>query len=427
MSRPASCFINSYTIRKALIRKHFLTATVDHWVAKHPDSILASHVKRSESFEVDYAEFLDDALVEAFDLRASLDRNSDSGGTVEAICQDGSQCSHELGNSAHANRAGRPPTSQPKEWWILKPGMSDRGQGIRLFSTMEELQAIFDGWDASLSDADDDDDDDDNKDKDDAGGEEHEDVRREESAKSSAAFLGDEQRVPADHGECITTSDLRHFVAQPYIDPPLLVPGDPRKFHIRTYVLAIGSLRVIVFREMLALFAAQSYSAPGDSANSNLDAHLTNTCLHSEDATKAVSVSNFWDLPLSSSLKTSVFHQICQVTGEVFEAAARSMTVHFQPLPNAFEVFGVDFLVDADGTAWLLEINAFPDFRQTGDKLRGIVAEFWLEALRLAIGPFVGLDAGIMRGGQDITGEEKAKQAMVLVRDVNLGQRFKAP
>src|SRR5688572_9519831 len=70
-SHSSSYLINSYMIRKALIRKHFLSTTVDHWVAKNPKSILRDHVKRSEAFEVDYAEFLDDALIEAFDLRES--------------------------------------------------------------------------------------------------------------------------------------------------------------------------------------------------------------------------------------------------------------------------------------------------------------------------------------------------------------------
>lgn len=343
-----SCLINSYMIRKALIRKHYLSATVDHWVAKNPDSPLKQHVKRSESFEVDYAEFLDDALVECFDLRESLDRNA------------------EIDESEPSK----------KEWWILKPGMSDRGQGIRLFSTMEELQDIFDGWEADRPDSDDED---------------------------------DEQDTQHQGGDYITTSHLRHFVAQPYIHPPLLF--DNRKFHIRTYVLCTGSLTIHVYKHMLALFAAKTYTAPWLSPD-DIESFLTNTCL--QDSPNETSVQRFWDLPLPQDQLSSVFEQICSVTGEIFEAAARAMPVHFQTLPNAFEVFGLDFMVDEAGETWLLEVNAFPDFKQTGGDLMGIVEGFWRGVMREGVARFFGVDAD--RGeGED--GD------MVLVREVDLGRR----
>lgn len=310
---------------------------------------------------MDYAEFLDDALVEAFELRDSLERNEEK----------------EKGE---------------REWWILKPGMSERGQGIRLFSSMEELQGIFDGWEEEMPDSDD---------------------EEEEEAD------GDEEKGG------IMTSHLRHFVAQPYIDPPMLMEEmDNRKFHIRVYVLAVGGLKVYVYRHMLALFAGKPYKPPytageagdGEEAEVDLDAHLTNTCLQGPGA-RADSVARFWDLPLpevegKKEVKDDIFNQICDVTGDVFEAAARTMMVHFQPTENAFEVFGVDFLVDAKGIAWLLEINAFPDFKQTGEDkgLREVVGGFWKGVVDVAVGGFAG--------------QQKGAEDMVKVRDIDLGRRW---
>jgi tubulin---tyrosine ligase len=375
-ANPATSLVNSYVIRKALIRKHFLSTTVDHWVAKNPASPLRSHVKASEPFEVDYAEFLDDALDETFDLRASLERN---GGGGEG-CLDAAK----------------------REWWILKPSMSDRGQGIRLFSTMEELQGIFDGWEAEMPSSDDEDED---VDEDDDG--------------SRAGADGDDR-------DGITTSHLRHFVAQPYIHPPLLLPEcNNRKFHIRAYVLCVGALKVYVSRSMLALFAGRAYSAPweknhaggpgddGPEDEGYLDAHLTNTCIQGPKADEG-SVRRFWDVPgLETAAKDDIFAQVCTVTGEVFEAAAKAMMVHFQPLGFAFEVFGLDFLVDDARRAWLLEVNAFPDFKQTGDGLRDVVAEFWEGVVSKGVAPFVGA------GSVNDSGKE---DGMVLVRDVALGR-----
>lgn len=390
-SNPATSLINSYVIRKALIRKHFLSSTVDHWVAKNPASPLRDHVKASEPFEVDYAEFLDDALDETFDLRASLERNGGGGSA-------GGEGDEEAEEQASTQ-------AKDREWWILKPGMSDRGQGIRLFSTMEELQGIFDGWEVDESSDDEGEDEGDGAGVDSGGG-------------------NDDDR------DRITTSHLRHFVAQPYIHPPLLLHEcGNRKFHIRAYVLCVGALKVYVSRSMLALFAGRAYSAPWEKTNSGggggsssdgngdgdgdgyLDAHLTNTCIQGPKA-DAGSVRRFWDVPgLAGAAKEDIFGQVGAVTGEVFEAAAKAMMVHFQPLPFAFEVFGLDFLVDAAGRAWLLEVNAFPDFKQTGDGLRDVVAEFWEGAVGRGVGPFVGVDSD----GQE--------DGMVLVRDVDLGRR----
>ncbi|CAK7274186.1 hypothetical protein SEPCBS57363_006031 [Sporothrix epigloea] len=392
-SHAASTVVNSYIIRKALIRKHFLASTVEQWVAKRPESVLASHVQRTESFEVDYAEFLDDALVEAFDLRTSLDANEEADDAAS------------------------------RQWWILKPSMSDRGQGIRLFSTMDELQAIFDGWEAA----------------------------QEENGDEG---FGDDED---DHNDAVAAADLRHFVVQPYIHPPLLLPATGgRKFHIRVYVLCLGALRVYVHRDMLALFAATAYTPPwaieggngdnsddGDKVRSpNLAAHLTNTCLQDE-ADKGDSVRRFWDLEETghsmdggTTFKDVIFDQICRVTGEVFEAAAVAAPIHFQPLSHAFEVYGLDFLVSAGApatlassfspsvatstapvTAWLLEVNAFPDFRQTGTGLQDVVAQFWADTLRLVV------RRQVFGDGANVDEKEEERGGLVLVKDVALGRR----
>ena len=318
-----------------------MSSTVATWLVKHPDSNLGMHFKPSVHFELDFAEFLDEALMDAWDLQESFARND----KLEAKSEKG-------------------------EWWILKPGMSDGGNGLRLFSSMEELQRIFEEWEEVGSEAEDD------------------DNQGPESCHTVDDFGGTEDRG--------MTSQLRHFIAQPYIDSPLLLSSKSgRKFHIRTYVLAAGALKVYCYTEMLALFAAKSYTRPsdcGDGATIELGAHLTNTCFQDE-STRGGSVHRFWELEqddtVATNWKNQVFQQICQVTGEVFEAAAREQVVHFQTLPNAFEIFGVDFLVDDKLNVWLLELNAFPDFKQTGDELRDVVVGgLFEEVVKVAVEPF---------------------------------------
>ena len=398
---------NSYVIRKALIRKHYLSNTISSWLTKHPESQLVRHIKPSLDFELDYAEFLDEALLEAYELHESFSRNSDLS-PVE------------------------------REWWILKPSMSDGGQGIRLFSTEDELRAIFEEWEAEQADSDD-------------------EIEASELSAESPALDPTAPKLDADilsrHADStgIITSQLRHFVAQPYIHPPLLFPShENRKFHIRSYVLAMGALRVYVYKEMLALFAAKQYPRPGSAISGainttqDLCAHLTNTCL--QDESREGSVIRFWDLPslIGSQESTSqhsrqdwkatTYRSICAATSELFLAAARSQSIHFQTLPNAFEIFGIDWMVDSAGEVFLLEVNAFPDFRQTGDELRDLVGKLWDGVVALAVAPFFGSDLKSTGDGTDAeeeheNGKETATDAdeerwgMRKVLDVDLGRR----
>jgi len=396
MENSSTSLSNAYIIRKALIRKHYLSTTIANWITKYPDSVLKKHVKPSVEFEVDYAEFLDDALVEAWELKESWGRNESLGEGEE----------------------------EKREWWILKPGMSERGQGIRLFSSEEELTEIFEEWDPESDDED---------------GEEEEGDARSDAGRVE---LG-KRKQEKEEGNGIITSQLRHFIAQPYIHPPLLLsppkasPSELRKFHIRTYVLATSALQVFVYRPMLALFAARPYVPPWDDVlqtdrDEAMRAHLTNTCLQ-ESGDREGSVGLFWSLPdslpaqpsspplaVSSDWKDKVFDQIKEATGATFEAAARGMSIHFQPLPNSFEIFGLDFMVgiEPDGqlNTYLLEVNAFPDFRQTGSELSGMIEGLFEGVVNRGVVPFFGVEA---EGGEGGEGDD----GMVKVLDIDLGRR----
>ena len=365
LKHPTTALANSYIIRKALIRKHFLHNTIATWRSKHPDDTdLKGHVPLTVGFEIDYAEFLDEALVECWELKESWNKDE-------------------------------------VEWWILKPGMSDQGQGVRLFSSEEELKSIFMEWDESNS---------------------------EDSE--------DSETPPAINGQDVIgagtmTSQLRHFIAQRYIHPPLLLPSyGRRKFHIRSYVLAVGALKIYVYKDMLALFAPLPYTAPGSTSpgtcSTDLDnpidprVHLTNTCL--QDGSREGSVVRFWDLSedadnLPDHWKTEVFEHICRATGTLFEAAAREQMIHFQTLENAFEVFGVDWMVDGKGVPWLLEVNAFPDFKQSGEALQDVVQGLWNGIVGIAV-------RGFFTAGANAKGPLAAERfRMRRVLDVDLGRR----
>jgi len=113
---------SSYTFRKALIRKHFLSRTIHSYVTKRPHSPLVHAVPRTWEIELTFADELDEMWTdELFDLAEFLD------------------------------------VSGP--WCILKPGMADRGMGIRLFDSKDGLRSVFEKFEENEGAEDEDEDD----------------------------------------------------------------------------------------------------------------------------------------------------------------------------------------------------------------------------------------------------------------------------
>lgn len=82
---PSQCFASSYIIRKALIRKHYLSRTIKLYVTKHPDSLLTKAAPQTFEMELSFADELDELLADdLWELNNSFENGS-------------------------------------KQWWILKP------------------------------------------------------------------------------------------------------------------------------------------------------------------------------------------------------------------------------------------------------------------------------------------------------------------
>ncbi|TRM65765.1 tubulin-tyrosine ligase family-domain-containing protein [Schizophyllum amplum] len=356
-TRRSSVMASSYVIRKALIRKHFLSRTIHAYLTKNPESILRDASPRTYEIEISYADELDEIFAdELYDLEQDLEE-------------------------------GR--------WWILKPGMADRGNGIRLFNSKQSLTKIF---------------------------EEFEDDGSEDEEK--------------DVGTGVVTSQLRHFVVQEYIDRPLLL--DPRerpidsaytvpdkleghKFHLRVYCVASGSLTLYLYDRILALFSSVPYAPPKfttDDDSLNLAPHLTNTSLQTHRGEEGVRLldelvgctilsgsdrSLSWDTAAATAFTqahiTDIIQQMTKILEETFKAAMGN-PIHFQPIPNAFELFGVDFLVqhnfgllqNSDNlspfTVKLLEVNAEPAIELTGPRLAWILEDLFVAMARRCVQPF---------------------------------------
>ncbi|KAK0246082.1 tubulin-tyrosine ligase [Armillaria nabsnona] len=334
---------SSYTFRKALTRKHFLSRTIHSYLTKNPDSVLGRAVPRTFELEISFADELDEILADdLWDLSVILD-------------------------------------ADPCRWWILKPGMADRGNGIRLFNSKSSLLQIFESFE----------------------GEQSEDEDEDDTA--------------------VITSQLRHFVIQEYLPNPLLIDpaevsmdGSPvpkdlqgHKFHLRVYCVASGALQLYVYKQILALFSALPYAPPerGENESIDLTPHLTNTSLQTHRGEEGVrlldelvgchiqSGVDGTNIQLSEAHVADLIEQISSVLAETFQAGLKN-PVHFQALPNAFELFGVDFLVthqSSPGAPFqiqLLEINSEPAIELTGPRLSWILEDLFVSIGRVCVQPF---------------------------------------
>ncbi|RHY30657.1 hypothetical protein DYB32_004152 [Aphanomyces invadans] len=152
---------------------------------------------------------------------------------------------------------------------------------------------------------------------------------------------------------------------------------------VRVYVVAVGALEVYVYQNVLLLTSLNAYDP------ANVDdklSHITNTyqqqdhpnfveadcVLLLEDMEAILQEDRGLSPAQAKRVTTTMLADIGAITKDVFAAYRGEFSV-FQPLPNCFEVYGVDFIVDEDLRVWLLEVNPGPDFKQTGNRLQPLI------------------------------------------------------
>lgn len=317
---PTTTLASSYCIRKGLIRKAQMAFNVKKYLSKRPISVLGTAVPETWLFEIDHVDYLDEALSEVFEVVADLEANEGVEGVAE------------------------------RKVFIIKPSLANKAAGIHVFDTLEGLKGLFE----KMQDAEEDE-------GDEYEQEEKEEVENDDADAEESRDITEENDDHLDSdSEDGDISQIREWVIQRYISRPLLLDG--RKFHIRAYVLAVSNIRVYLYRDMLALFALKAYD--GADLHDKL-AHLTNTCLQTDHAgfEEDRSVRLFWDLAEEENAGVTkaelehIFEQMQRILADTFDACAGEMTT-FQTMPNAFELFGFDFLIDEDRKVYLLEANS---------------------------------------------------------------------
>jgi ankyrin repeat protein len=157
-------------------------------------------------------------------------------------------------------------------------------------------------------------------------------------------------------------------IVSKYIDPPYLFDG--RKVDLRLYVLVTSWRPLVVYLHAagLARLASELYASADLSTT---HAHLTNVSInkgHSEDSGYKQSLGAFRE-HLVRSLGEARASETWQAVDDTIVKCMLAAEAHmgqavatYAP-PNGarlFQMFGIDIMLDASGSPWLLEVNLDP-------------------------------------------------------------------
>ena len=159
------------------------------------------------------------------------------------------------------------------------------------------------------------------------------------------------------------------MILQRYLSPKVTKKGV--KFHFRVMALAVGDCNVYVYDEIRVLLATIPYTENDENhyeivkKKDRSCMHFTNASVNEKHPTYDKGLHNqecnaFCQAQGLSS--TIIVQDITTCIRTVFENACANRR-RFFTLPNCYELFGFDFMLDRNDRLWLLEINPDPSPR----------------------------------------------------------------
>jgi len=237
---------------------------------------------------------------------------------------------------------------QGHNMWIMKPSGCDRGQGVEIFKTLDELNKFLTLFTKGYTVA------------------EYVDMDYNDEDDASPALKGGAQAPKA------KIEVFPKFVIQKYMELPALFKG--YKFDIRAHALLSQDLTLYVFRDSYVRVS----SLPYDLSKRNYFAHLCNTSVNMRSQSfgkiavgNTISVgelSQFFDEKEATNSNCSIknfeeyfWEEIKRLVKITFDAIFNRINLlNPNKIPNCFELFGFDIMVDESYRCWLIEANFIP-------------------------------------------------------------------
>jgi len=191
-------------------------------------------------------------------------------------------------------------------------------------------------------------------------------------------------------GICKHIDREQSWVAQKYIERPLLIKN--RKFDIRQWVLVtdMNPLTIWIYDECYLRFSAEDY----DSARlDNVYVHLTNNSIvkNSELFHNTTFEGCMWSLAnfqahLAENYDEAAWSE--RIFPRMKESVIWSLAASSELILNrskSFEIFGYDFMLDADLNVWLIEVNTSPAMDYSTHVTEVLVKQVLADSVRLVV------------------------------------------
>lgn len=234
--------------------------------------------------------------------------------------------------------------------WILKVAGLNRGFGVEVFQTLDQLKKLI---------------------KDIGTGYQERIVHENKQIARSSTF--------------IKTSK---FVIQKYIERPLLYKG--KKMDLRVWVMFSHENKPYVFRECYVRLSSSVYEI------TKIDekfVHLTNNALqkycdsYDEDETlkSTQDLESFIQSEINPdyNFKRDTWPIIRRQVKMTFNCCSKSINLNNKKI--SFEIFGFDFMLDEAFHVWLIETNTNPSITTPGVVLKAYVPRMVDDAFKLTI------------------------------------------
>lgn len=272
-----------------------------------------------------------------------------------------------------------------KNIWVVKAVNLNRGQCIKVVNTFEKMEKVINKIKVGIE-----------RDAAEEITEENPNNKKEENAskEEAAKEQSKEPEKPLTKEEKEERKKSLYqsnkIIIQKYIENPLLYKG--RKCDMRIWVLVTHKMKVYVFKEGHLKTCSVDYDINSKDAYT----HITNYsfqkhCANFQKFEKGNEVP-FYDFQAflddkfkdkHYSVKNDLMKQIKEIIEVTMKCAKYQLNANKRKY--SFEIFGYDFMLDADFNLFLIEINTNPGLEESSPWIKTIVPRMLDDALRLTI------------------------------------------
>lgn len=245
--------------------------------------------------------------------------------------------------------------------WMLKPSGLNRGRGLELFTDLKELNSFLrmfsQGYDVT-----------------EFANMEYNDMDNVSPAIKAQSNKNKARTQPLVYKNTDFNTRIYNFVIQKYIEKPMLYKY--HKFDLRVFVLLTHERELYVFGDCYVRLS----SLPYDPDKKNYLIHLTNNAVQ-------VRSNSYGSLVKGNIISIRELEEYCHYLyretnnpmysiefGHFMRRIKEIVKVTFDSTENIlhqkerkfnFELFGYDFMIDADLKVWLIEVNSIPSLGES--------------------------------------------------------------